>query len=1310
MNKTEAKNLIINTFEKPFEKEQFVNFIMNLLNLKSDEIIYKRPSTGIYTTKVFMDYIKSFYRIAKYEDDSGKKIDILIVKLKKETSLERARSMQRNFIAWYLKGSRGYYKDAALVAFVSPDNDDWRFSFVKIQYLFKESKTAEMLSSALRYSFLVGKNEISYTAQSQLIPFLLDDKNKTTLKMLEQAFSVEKVSDKFFQDYNELYKKAMKEFENNNVFKIILEQNSNLTVDLFVRKLLGQIVFMYFLQKKGWLGIKIDEPGWKNGNRKFLRWAFEDCKKKNKNYFDRFLQPLFYAGFNKKEELFQYDEFQFKIPFLNGGLFEELFHWESAFINPTNTLFSNDKIDKEGNIGTGILDIFDRYNFTIDENTRLEKEIAVDPEMLGKVFENLLPENLRKGKGTYYTPREIVAYMTKESLINYLNTKISADDSDDNSRTEEKIRRLFDYKDLYINKKNTEIKKHGKEFEQQFYEMLDIVEDVNKHLKAIKIVDPACGSGAFPMGILLEIVSLREYIENEFLDNKISNYKLKKDTIQNSIYGVDIDPGAVVIAKLRFWLSLVVDAEKPEPLPNLDYKIMQGNSLIESFEGIDLSKVMADKNFVITQIDSQMNLLGDNGKQQKFVFSDKRKETIISLKNKYYLATDPIKKKEIHKKIDKIVLEHIYYNLEIEKEELRLTLQELKNNLRNKTKNLHNFSQLKQLLERDKEAQKIREIKKEIFEIDKKFGKLKELQKSIERPYFLWHLFFSEIFENEDSGFDIVIANPPYVRQEKIRDQKLLLQEQGYKVYNSTSDLYTYFYELSYNLLKENGISTFISSNKWMRAKYGFKLRKFFKENTNINQIIDFGGYQVFDATVDTNIMMFQKPKQKLTKSPRFGNFGKDKKVEERKFNVYQIKDDFEKTQDLTKYFANHKLQINQNDLDINSFTFADEKVMNLKKKIEKIGTPLKDWDISIYRGIITGFNEAFIISGAKKDELIAKDSKSVDIIKPILRGRDIKRYKAEFSNLWVIIVKFGAYKTLEYEYPAVYDHLLQFKEKLKNRGQCRYSRGRTLNSINDYSGQHHWLELDNNPKDRYLKQFEMEKIVYQEMVQESSFVYDLTDNYFCLDTGRIITGESLKYVISIMNSKLFFFSVKQYYGGGSLGSKGVRMKHTFLENFPLPKFSEERQKQFEVLVDQILSDKKAGKDTQKLEDQIDLMVYKLYELTYVEVKIVDPETALSKVEYDKLKLEGAAEIESTSNNQDIITTSDVQKTLPEEAAQPTNLILTEFSVGQHVFHPTFGEGEVLHVTGSGEAAKLTVKFGRETKKLIAGYAKLSGV
>ena len=1182
MNEQQAINLIKNTFENTFDKLQFINFISNLLNLKQNEIINEHPYSGNYIPEAYRQYINSLYRIAKYEDDSEKKIDVLIVRLEKETSLERARSMQRNFIAWYLKGSRGgILKDAALVAFVSPDNDDWRFSFVKIQYVFKDNKAAEMLSSALRYSFLVGKNEISYTAQTQLRSFLLDDISKPSLEMLEQAFSVEKVSNKFFKEYEYLYKKALNEFNSNEVFTKVLEQNSNLSVDLFVRKLLGQVVFLYFLQKKGWLGIKIDEPGWKDGNRKFLRWTFEDCKKKNKNYFDRFLQPLFYTGFNKKEELFQYDEFQFKIPFLNGGLFEELFHWESTFINPANTLFSNNEIQKDGSIGTGILDIFDRYNFTIDENTAFEKEIAVDPEMLGKVFENLLPENLRKGKGTYYTPREIVAYMTKESLVNYLTTKITPADSDDKSKIEEKVRRLFDYKDLYINKKNKEIKKYGKEFENQFYEMLDIVEDVNKHLKAIKIVDPACGSGAFPMGILLEIVSLREYIENEFLDNKISNYKLKKDTIQNSIYGVDIDPGAVVIAKLRFWLSLVVDAEKPEPLPNLDYKIMQGNSLIESFEGIDLSKVMADKNFVITQIDSQMNLLGDNGKQQKFVFSDKRKETIISLKNKYYLATDPIKKKEIHKKIDKIVLEHIYYNLEIEKEELRLTLQELKNNLRNKTKNLHNFSQLKQLLERDKEAQKIREIKKEIFEIDKKFKKLKELEKSIERPYFLWHLFFSEMFENENSGFDIVIANPPYLKERENASvfRPVNKSELGKKYHCGKMDYWYYFLHKAIKITKRNSIITYITSRYWLNSDGAKNIINHISEELTFLDLVDIGKLKVFDNVVGQHmIASYNKSKtksvfkyKKLIKS--LDDINSNENTENIKISILKNENIF---QDNEILLTQQNLDIS-NSIPLGSVCKVSQGVVEAPDKLSK--KVIQNLNISKYH---VG-DGVFVLNKYELSSLCLNQEES-KIIKKYLDPNDVSKYSISFDEEYLIYSEKEMKKEIKTnsKYNRIKNHLDKFRS--------------VITSSNAPYGLH---------RPRELKFFNSPKIIFKNMFKENGFCYDEEKYFFGFSFSSIIQNDKkydLKYILSILNSK---FALYWFYKFGKLRGVGVDIGVKKLRKFPIKK-NENNQQPFIKLVDQILSLKKAGKDTTDLENQIDVMVYKLYELTKEEIKIVE--------------------------------------------------------------------------------------------------------
>jgi len=1154
MNEQQAKNLIKETFEKPFEKSQFINFISNLLNLKQNEIINEHPQAGNYIPEAYRQYINSLYRIAKYEDDSGKKIVVLIVHLKKETSLERARSMQRNFIAWYLKLSRGYYKDAALVAFVSPDDEDWRFSFVKIQYLFKDNKAAEMLSSALRYSFLVGKNEISYTAQTQLRPFLLDDISKPSLEMMEQAFSVEKVSNKFFKEYKFLYEKALVEFNSNEVFTKVLEQNSNLSVDLFVRKLLGQVVFLYFLQKKGWLGIKIDEPGWKDGDRKFLRWTFEDCKKKDKNYFDRFLQPLFYTGFNKKEELFQYDEYQFKIPFLNGGLFEELFHWESAFINPANTLFSNNEIHKDGSIGDGILDIFDRYNFTIDENTAFEKEIAVDPEMLGKVFENLLPDNLRKGKGAYYTPREIVAYMTRESLVNYLISKITHADSENKSNIEEKVRRLFDYKDLYINKNNKD--KYGKEFENQFYEMLDIVEDVNKHLKEIKIVDPAVGSGAFPMGILLEIVSLREYIETEFLDNKISNYQLKKDTIQNSIYGVDIDPGAVEIAKLRFWLSLIVDAEEPEPLPNLDYKIMQGNSLIESFEGIDLSKVMADKNFEITQNDPQMDLMGDNGKQQKFVFSDKRKETIINLKEKYYPETDPIKKKEIHQKIDKIVLEHIHLCLDIHKAILETQITEISRDLKIHTKDKPQVF-IEHLLNESKQAKELSKLQSELASVDVKFTKLEQLYCSTERPFFLWHLYFSEVFEDKD-GFDIVIANPPYKIVKKSNTNLNLLSL--YKKFYSSDfkiNLFSLFVEKSIILGLSKSLVTLIIPDTSINLPAFKKLREFIlNESSLIN--ISYYDVDVFkNVSVGKSIILFLK-NESIKDSFIFREFQTIFDYKDNNVSYHQVINDDDK-----KFIYSYSGNI-------------EELLFN---RIKSIKSKLVDY-CDIYDGINPGseFTKNMFISKLYKDNYSKK----------IIDGKNFNKY--------LPIIWDGSY--------IFYNE--NYVEKIRNE-----------------------LKEKNIPFNaRIIKKarfFEKDKIVSRQTAETIIATKD-TEHYYVKNSihSTLIKMEfktklHLNFVLSILNSKL----IDWFYRKESLekGRLFPQVKIIRLRSLPFIYQDDFFQQPFIKLVDQILLDKKAGKDTQYLESKIDLMVYKLYCLTYEEIEIVDPDFCMSKEKYENFNL-----------------------------------------------------------------------------------------
>ncbi|MDO9528760.1 MAG: hypothetical protein Q7J27_06320 [Syntrophales bacterium] len=438
MDKQAAENLISNTFNRPFNESSFSNFIRNLLN-DIDESKAFSYLHGNYIRHSFADHVKQYRRIGAYTDPNGERIDVLIVHLKREAALEHARTRQRNFIAWYLNGGRGgVLRDAALVAFASTDLDDWRFSYVRMEY--KEEvtesgkvKIKEELTPARRYSFLVGKNEPNHTAQQQLLPLLKNDSRNPTLSELEDAFSVETVTKQFYLDYKGLFKKLTEELDR------ILKKDSKIKQEFetksidtanFAKKLLGQIVFLYFLQKKGWLGVPKDERWWQ-GDKRFLGTLLKRCIAENKNFFNDYLEYLFYEALATTEgratiDLSYYPKFDCKIPFLNGGLFEATYDWENTNILLPDELFSNKEKTKAGDTGTGILDIFDRYNFTVKEDEPLEKEVAVDPEMLGKVFENLLPENLRKGQGAYYTPREIVHYMCQQSLINYLATEVSA--------------------------------------------------------------------------------------------------------------------------------------------------------------------------------------------------------------------------------------------------------------------------------------------------------------------------------------------------------------------------------------------------------------------------------------------------------------------------------------------------------------------------------------------------------------------------------------------------------------------------------------------------------------------------------------------------------------------------------------------------------------------------------------------------------------------------------------------------------------------------------------------------------------------
>src|SRR3990172_9036840 len=551
MDKQQAKYLIQNTFENSFEKERFTSFVRNLLNR-----IEEAPFTyqGQFISDAYKTYIRSLERIGKYNDGENR-IDVLIIKLQKETSLERARTMQRNFVAGYLQGKYGSAneKEAALVAFVAPDETDWCFSLVKMDYKFEQTKTGkvkvkEEFTPARRWSFLVGKNEKSHTAQSRLMPVLMDDEHKPILTQLEEASNIETVTKEFFRKYRDLFIRTKETLDkvvtNDAKVRADFESNGVNTVD-FAKKLLGQIVFLYFLQKKGWFGVT---HNWGDGSRHFLRELFEKKHGSFSNFFNDILEPLFYEAlcFDRSHSNDYYSRFNCKIPFLNGGLFDPIgnYAWDSIDIHLPDSLFSNKNKTKEGDTGDGILDIFDLYNFTVKEDEPLEKEVAIDPELLGKAYEKfnaIRPDNFdeykdalksgRKGDetkfnkqfGVYYTPREIVHYMCQQSLINYLATELAGGADYNQPVSKEDIETLIHLGEQ-VRENEARVESKGRETSTYSYKLDERIrknaELIDQKLAEITVCDPAAGSGAFPVGMMSEIVKARNVLTTFIGDKK----------------------------------------------------------------------------------------------------------------------------------------------------------------------------------------------------------------------------------------------------------------------------------------------------------------------------------------------------------------------------------------------------------------------------------------------------------------------------------------------------------------------------------------------------------------------------------------------------------------------------------------------------------------------------------------------------------------------------------------------------------------------------------------------------------------------
>ncbi|HPK04369.1 MAG TPA: TaqI-like C-terminal specificity domain-containing protein [Bacteroidales bacterium] len=1117
MDRKTAQNLIEATFNNAFNEKQFITFVRNLLNNYENK--YKHY-IGITIWDDYKEHINSYKRIGKYIDPEGETLDILIVEVKSVQKLERARTTLRNFV---IKHIGKFEKDYALVAFYSKEDGgaDWRFSFVKLEYsaeLDEEKdkvKIKKKFTPAKRYSFLVGKYEKSYTAKNQLLPLLQNITNNPSIEELEAAFSIEKVTDEFFHQYKDLYIKLYEHFENDIKVRTKLK-NAGIENTRFTKKLLGQIVFLYFLQKKGWLGVAQNER-WGTGNKRFVQKLYDQAQNEGVNFFKDKLQYLFYEALAKERdnENSYYKRFDCRIPFLNGGLFEAEYDWHNTNITIPDNLFRNNEKNKAGDIGTGVLDVFDRYNFTIKEDEPLDKEVAVDPEMLGKVFENMLDITERKSKGAFYTPREIVHYMCQESLIHYLDNALNSGSGSYQELGSDQIKLFSDSKtkkgqakieiehnaNITVPKKDIEIFIRGGHFVLENdervaakgktrtyqYQLPESIRDnadlIDKKLCNIKICDPAIGSGAFPVGLLHELVNamlvLKTHLSYDYLTKKLKAlgfehresvndsryiYRLKRHIIQESIYGVDIDASAIDIARLRLWLSLVVDEDDLDPietLPNLDYKIVVGNSLI----GLP-GNAMRD-----LEVEAQLE----------------------KLKEKFYNITNEKEKKELRQQIN---------------------------------------DKIRELL--DSAEQFVS------YKID-----------------FDFKLFFSEVWR-EKGGFDIVIGNPPYVEAKKLKHISSLLK--GYEVYSGTADLSVYFIEKGILLSKQNGLLALITTNKFFNTGYGKLVRNFIQKK-NITHLINFEQVEVFEKVLVSSVIIGLENKSQKSEFFIFKEFKGLKFLEFRR--------QFENNK---KEFSHYSQKL----LGDTEWTFSDPIELLLKNKIEKEGTKILVLDgVQFFRGVTTGYNPAFIIGSEKKKELISADCKNVKIIKPLLQGRNIRKWRYENSDTFLLQTEYDL--DILKEYPDVFNYLSLFYDELYIRSD---------------QGKNWW----NLRACQYYPEFEKpEKIIWGLTADKWAFAYDDKQHYLP-SNGYILTSETIpiKYILGILNS-----SVLHYYFGfiGVMTAGGAyTLKHATIQQLPL--ILSDNSKVVIILVDYILNLKNTESNViyySFFEALIDAIVFELY-------------------------------------------------------------------------------------------------------------------